>query len=52
MYRIVLLLSLTLLCTACGLKGDLYLPETSPVVVTPAADSSSSSSSQSSQATP
>jgi predicted small lipoprotein YifL len=54
MFRLALLIavSIGLLC-ACGLKGQLYMPDkATPVTITPAADASSSSSSESSTAAP
>jgi predicted small lipoprotein YifL len=52
MARLTLVLLVALSCSACGLKGDLYLPQanSTPVVVSTSASSSSASSS--SQAAP
>lgn len=52
MLRVALVIALSALVSGCGLKGALYTPDKStPVVITPAPESSSSSSSSES-ATP
>ncbi|MGC3981527.1 MAG: lipoprotein [Steroidobacteraceae bacterium] len=50
--RLIVLLLASSLLAACGLKGDLYLPDKSSPVIITSPDQSSSSSSSSAQAAP